>query len=632
MAISSNPLPFNTTKKEQDKAATTQTQSMLQKPVSPNVAVEKPETEAQKILKQEKIVSPVDILKQEKISSPKDILGQTYFEKPEAILAAEGITKAEDILRVEREKQEAKTFAKQKQMEMLQEEMAFEKEQQQYLKNLDPNNFKIPNQNVYNTKFGSIDFDQAVVKGNSYGGYNVAVDFDIPTGETLFKGTKYERPKYEQYTFIPADYVTKGVRKMAGTPEMFFNEAFLRQDHWEKFLDKTQMIDISDFSGEANKFLKDRYDTNSSSVGFLMKQSDILELLPANDFKQRSLSDEMHGGEILGLSYHSELKKLVYVTQPKGKAQSSYIVYDDNKKTSVSWGHWQKRSAFGNFVKDILGNDIINLATDVAQAFASIPYAAEIGYFVTKNPAFYASLKALEVAGKGGNLEDVAKAAVISYATTSIPMEKLSAQVTDALYQGGEGVITNQVVAKAVGSALTSSAFNGIMAAAQGQDIAEAMKVGAVAGGVSSVGPELTNKVFGGAENVAKISAELNINSKHFQRVFTNAVVSGSVAAAQGKDFTKQFTNTLVSEGVGTVAAGNVVKAMNQSGLSQSALNEVGNNVQIIVSASARAAVRGESIEQAIAATTKRAASRFVGRGLRTSLEDIAKAKEQGVS
>jgi hypothetical protein len=632
MAISSNPLPFNTTKKEQDKAATTQTQSMLQKPVSPNVAVEKPETEAQKILKQEKIVSPVDILKQEKISSPKDILGQTYFEKPEAILAAEGITKAEDILRVEREKQEAKTFAKQKQMEMLQEEMAFEKEQQQYLKNLDPNNFKIPNQNVYNTKFGSIDFDQAVVKGNSYGGYHVAVDFDIPTGETLFKGTKYERPKYEQYTFIPADYVTKGVRKMAGRPEMFFNEAFLRQDHWEKFLDKTQMIDISDFSGEANKFLKDRYDTNSSSVGFLMKQSDILELLPANDFKQRSLSDEMHGGEILGLSYHSGLKKLVYVTQPKGRAQSSYIVYDDNKKTSVSWGHWQERSGFGKFLSNVLGNDIVDLATDIAQGFADIPFAPEIAAMVTKNPQLYASLKALQVAGKGGNLEDVLKAGVTAYAMSSIPMDKLSGRVTDYLYQGGQGAITNELVAKAVGSALTSSAFNGIMAAAQGQDIAEAMKVGAISGGISSIGPDLTNKVFGGAENVIKLSDQLNIDPRNFQKVFTNATVSGAVAAAQGKDFIKQFTNTLVSEGVGTVAADNLVKSMEGSGLSRKALQEIGSNVQIIVSASARAAVRGESIEQAIAATTKRAASRFVGRGLRTSLEDIAKAKEQGVS
>jgi hypothetical protein len=615
MSISSTPTPFKNPAEEENSAVKNQTQSLLQKPVSPSVAIKKPETEAQKILKQEKFISAGDILKQEKISTPKDILGQTYFEKPEDILASEGITKAEDILRVEREKEASKKFASEQQMKMLQEEMSFQKQQQEYVNNLDPNNFKFSNQNVYDTKFGSIDFDQAVVKGNSYPGYHVAVDFNISTGE--------------QYTFIPADYVTKGVRKMAGTPAMFFNEAFLRQDHWEKFLDKTQMIDISDFSGEANKFLKDRYDTNSSSVGFLMKRSDVLELLPANDFKSRPLNDAMHGGEILGLSYHSGLKKLVYVTQPKGKAQSSYMVYDDNKKTSVSWGHWQERSGFGKFVAGILGNDIVNLATDIAQAFAGIPFAPEIAGMVTKNPKLYASLKALQVAGKGGNLEDVLKAGVTAFATSSIPLDKLSGQVTNSLYKGGQGVIANEVVAKAVGGALTYSTFNGIMAAVQGQDIGEAMKMGAIGGGISSIGPDLTNKVFGGAENVIKLSDQLNIDPRNFQKVFTNATVSGAVAAAQGKDFIKQFTNTLVSEGVGTVAAGNLVKSMEGSGLSREALQEIGSNVQIMVSASARAAVRGESIEQALKATTRRAIGRGIGFGLKANLSDIAKYREQ---
>lgn len=613
MAISSTPTPFKNTAQEEDSVAKNQTQSLLQKPVSPNVAVEKPKTQAQEILKEEKIVSPIDILRQEKISTPKDILGQTYFEKPESILAGEGITKAEDILRVEREREQSKKFASEQQMKMLQEEMSFQKQQQEYIKNIDPNNFKIPNQNVYDTKFGSIDFDKATVSQNSWAGTNTAVNFKVGN---------------ESYTYIPADYITKGVKNSNNT-RYYFNEAFLQQSHWEKFLDKTQVIDISDFSGEANKYLKNKYNTDTASVGFLMKSSDVRELLPGNYMKSRALSGNMHGGEIQGLAYHPDLKKLVYVTQPRGKAQSSYLFYDDAKGTSVSRSHWMERSGFGNFVAGVLGNDITNLLTDFAQAFAQIPFGAEIGYAVTKNPAFYASLKALEVAGKGGNLENVAVAAVSSYAVTSVPINNISAQVTDYLYQGGQGAIGNELVAKAVGGALTHSAFNGILAAVQGQDIGEAMKIGAVGGGVSAVGPDLVNKAFGGEDKVIALSKQINVPPRQFQRVFTSAAVSGAVAAAQGGDFTKQFTNTLISEGVGTVAAGNVVKAMEQSGLSQQALNEIENNVRLVVSASARAAVRGEDIEQAFAAVARRELAIGVGKGLGTKLSDIAKYREQ---
>jgi hypothetical protein len=55
MAISSNPVPFKNPEEEENSAVKNQTQSLLQKPVSPNVAIEKPETEAQKILKARKI-------------------------------------------------------------------------------------------------------------------------------------------------------------------------------------------------------------------------------------------------------------------------------------------------------------------------------------------------------------------------------------------------------------------------------------------------------------------------------------------------------------------------------------------------------------------------------------------------
>jgi hypothetical protein len=48
-----------------------------------------------------------------------------------------------------------------------------------------------------------------------------------------------------------------------------------------------------------------------------------------------------------------------------------------------------------------------------------------------------------------------------------------------------------------------------------------------------------------------------------------------------------------------------------------------------MVSASARAAVRGESIEQALQATARRAIGRSVGFGLKAKLSDVAKYREQ---
>jgi hypothetical protein len=548
MSISNTSVPFENPAEEENSAVKNQTQALLQKPVSPNVAIEKPETEAQKILKQEKFVSAADILKQEKISTPKDVLKDVKFPTATTILEAEGLASAADILAIEKdiEEKEKEKFRKKQQKQLIAEQKEAEllRLQDQYIQNIDPNNFKFPNQNIYDTKFGSINFDKAVVSVNDYPGFAAAVNFNIPNTGFLGLGG--------QYTFIPADYITKGVREVAGMPKttMFFSDAFLRQDHWEKFLDKTQMIDISDFSGEANKFLKYRYDTNSSSVGFLMKQSDMFELLPPNSFKQRSLNDEMHGGEIQGLSYHPELKKLVYVTQPKGRAQSSYIFYDDAQGNSVSRSDWVEKK--NTLLGKILGNTITDFATDIAQTFASIPYGAEIALFFTKSPELYASLKALEVAGKGGDLEDVLKAGVTAYAVHSLPLDQVSSQVTDYLYQGGQGAITNELVAKTVGGALTYSTFNGMIAAATGGDVKDAMTTGAIMGGVSNSGTEITNKIFGagdatkGAANIVKIADGLNMSSKQFTNIFVNSSVSASIAASRGGDFLNSLLTVLL--------------------------------------------------------------------------------------
>lgn len=608
-----------TTTPVQQPTTSQQTQAALAKPTTFAETLPEPKTEAQRILRQEGI------------GTPKDVLKDVQIPTATTILESEGLSSAADILAIEEKEKEKFRKQQEERLKAEQQEANYLKLQDEYIQKIDPNNFKMPGQNIYDTKFGSIDFDQAVVKGNSYGGYNVAVDFDIPTGETLFKGTKYEKPKYERYTFIPADYVTKGVKNFNNS-RYYFNEAFLKQDHWEKFLEKTQMIDISDFSGDANKFLKDRYDTNSSSVGFLMKRSDMLELLPSNSFKSRTLSNNMHGGEIQGLAYHPNLKKLVYVTQPKGRAQSSYLVYDDVKNTSVSWGHWRERSGFGKFVASVLGNDITNLLTDFAQAFAEIPFAPEIAAVVTKNKALYASLKALQVAGKGGNLEDVLKAGVTTYAVSSIPMDKLSNQVTDYLYQGGKGAITNQVAAKVVGGALTYSTFNGMIAAATGGNVKDAMTTGAIMGGVSNSGTEIANKIFGagdskkGAANIVKIADNLNMTSKQFTNIFVNSSVSASIAASRGGDFFKQFTNSAVAQGISTAAANKMKTSLQEAGMTEQNVKALTATTYNLVNAAAYASIRGTSVEEALKVVGQKEAQRQLASKLKQAYQERRQA------
>lgn len=616
MAISNTPMPFKNPAEEENSAVKNQTQALLQKPVSPNVAIEKPETEAQKILKQEKFVSAADILKQEKISTPKNVLKDVKFPTATTILEAEGLASAADILAIEEKEKEKFKKKQQDQLAAEQKEAELLRLQDQYIQNIDPNNFKFPNQNVYDTKFGSIDFDKATVSQNSYAGTNTAVNFKIGK---------------ESYTYIPADYVTKGIKK-SNANFYYFNEAFLRQDHWEKFLDKTQMIDISDFSGKANKYLKTWYDTNSSSVGFLMKTSDMRDLLPANSFKGRSLSNNMHGGEILGLSYHPDLKKLVYVTQPKGKAKASFLFYDDAKGTSTSRSQWTEKSGLGKFVSSVLGNTLVDLATDIAQGFADIPFAPEIAFMVTQNKALYASLKALQVAGKGGNLEDVLKAGVTTYAMSSIPMDKLSGQVTDYLYQGGKGAITNELAAKVVGGALTYSTFNGMIAAVTGGDVKDAMTTGAIMGGVSNSGTEITNKIFGagdakkGAANIVKIADNLNMTAKQFTNIFVNSSVSASIAASRGGDFFKQFTNSAVAQGLSTAAANKMKTSLQDAGISEENVKVLSRTTYNLVNAAAYAAIRGTSVEDALKVVGQKEAQRQVASKLKQAYQERKKA------
>ena len=627
MSISSNPVLFKNSEEEETSAVNNQTQALLQKPVSPVIAIEKPETEAQKILKQEKFVSAADIIKQEKITAPKNVLKGMQFPTATTILETEGFESAADILAIE--KREREKFKKKQQDQLIaeQQEAEFLKLQDKYIQNIDPNNFKLPGQNIYETKFGELDFDQSKFsRGFDNFSYGVKVndkDLVFVPQEFVYKGASYD-----------AD--APGASKFLEKSVSIFNKDFLNLDHLTSFLKDSQLIDLEnnkikykDIDLKANK----SYNKDNLNVGYLLTKEDYDKYFKSESFIYKNKSDKMHEGAIKGLTFDSQNNRLIYIAEPNVRAdQSQASWYLDDKGKLQGWTEWYNNppGLFGIFEGVPILGDIDEALLDVAEVFAKIPFAPEIAAIIIPgDPAtkatIYAGLKGLQARGAGGDFEDVVKSAAIAYATSSIKLDKLGEKV------GASLGIENAVVAKAVGTALTTSAFNGMIAAATGGNVKDAMLSGAIMGGLSQSGAELTNKVFGagdsakGAQNVANIAKQLNMNANQFTKIFMNSTISASITASRGGDFFKQFTNSAVSQGISTVAANTMKTSLEAAGMTENNVKALSNTTYNIVNAAAYAAVRGTSVEDALKVVGQKELARQVASKLKQAYQERKK-------
>jgi hypothetical protein len=625
MSISSNPVLFKNSEEEETSAVNNQTQALLQKPVSPVIAIEKPETEAQKILKQEKFVSAADIIKQEKITAPKNVLKGMQFPTATTILETEGFESAADILAIE--KREREKFKKKQQDQLIaeQQEAEFLKLQDKYIQNIDPNNFKLPGQNIYETKFGELDFDQSKFsRGFDNFTYGVKVndkDLVFVPQEFVYKGASYD-----------AD--APGASKFLGKSISIWNKDFLNLDYLTSFLKDSQLIDLENNKtkykdidlGPNKSFNKDNL-----NVGYLLTKENYNKYFNPQSFMHINKSDKMHEGAIKGLTFDSKNNRLIYVAEPNIKARTSQAYwYLDDKGKVQGWTEWGPSGLFGIFEGFPILGDIDEVLLDVAEVFAEIPFAPEIAAIIIPgDPAtkatIYAGLKGLQARGAGGDLGDVAKSAAIAYATSSIKLDKLGEKV------GASLGIENAVVAKAVGTALTTSAFNGMIAAATGGNVKDAMISGAIMGGLSQSGAELTNKVFGagdsakGAQNVANIAKQLNMNANQFTKIFMNSTISASITASRGGDFFKQFTNSAVSQGISTVAANTMKTSLEAAGMTENNVKALSNTTYNIVNAAAYAAVRGTSVEDALKVVGQKELQRQVASKLKQAYQERKK-------
>lgn len=597
---------------------TQQTQAALAKPTTFAETLPEPKTEEQKILRQEGI------------SKPKDVLQGMQFPTATTILKTEGFESASDILAIEEKEKEKFRKKQQEQIAAEQKEAELLSLQDKYIQNIDPNNFKLPGQNTYETKFGELDFDQSeFAKGRDNFSYNVKVadqDLVFVPQEFVYKGATYDK-------FLTAKKNKEGKYERYEGPVSVWNKDFLNLDHLTGFLKAGQLVDLEnnktkykDIDLGANK----SYNKDNLNVGYLLTKEDYNKYFKPSSFQYKFKSDQMHEGAVKGLTFDSQNNRLIYVAESNVRADQSqaYWYLDDKGKVQGRTEWYNKPSGFFGIFKGvpILG-DIDKALLDITEGLAQVPFLPEIAAVLMpgdpgSKAAIYAGLKGLQAKGLGGDAEDVLKAAGIAYATSSIKVDKLGEKVGTALG------IEDAIVGKAVGTALTQSAFNGMIAAATGGDVKDAMLSGAIMGGLSQSGAEITNKVFGagdsvkGAQNVANLAKQLNMAPQQFQKIFMNSTISASISASRGGDFFKQFTNSAVAQGVSTVAANKMKTSLKAAGMTEKNVKALTNTTYNIVNAAAYAAVRGTSVEDALKVVGQKELQRQVAAKLKQSFKE----------
>lgn len=189
----------------------------------------------------------------------------------------------------------------------------------------------------------------------------------------------------------------------------------------------------------------------------------------------------------------------------------------------------------------------------------------------------------------GGDLEDIAKAAVLSggmtYATAYVP--SISKSVGEAILgQGAPGALT-------VGTAITNAGLNGIAAVLMGQDPQKAMLAGAVQGAVQVNASDFLKSTFGN-ETFKNLSKTLNIKPEDMEKVVIRSISKGAGALAYNRNFFTTFRDNLVSEGFSLSAANTATNAMAKNpNMTEDQLKRINRTIQNVSKVAIVAKQRG---------------------------------------
>lgn len=557
-----------------------------------------------------------EILKGVGTPTAKDVLRSVYIDRPEGVLDSEGISAA-SILEDYRKEQAA--FNQQRKITEIatKAEQDLINKEKEYLKNY---KLDLPQYNPYRfeTKFGELDFSTGsyvprVEEGEWHRSNEETKTVDTITYTQILNG--------EKYVYLPEEFVMRG--KEWGE-EKVFNYGFLQPKALEDLYTKGQAIDASsmgDFKYTVNEGWKVNEGLKGYGRGFLFKEEDWKNYHDTYLKDKYTLSYGFNQGyanrdSILGIgNYNGEL---VYV-KPN---------FQDKHGRTTDTYYNRRIDSTGNFQSQLstVKKGPIKELNELTEAVASIPYAAEIAFVASGfNPEVYAVVKSLEIHGKGGSSSDIIKGSAAAYVSASVGPEigaygeALGSSITAA-----SGGAISATVANTLGTAVVNAGFNGVMAAATGGDVKDAMLSGAISGGLSANSADITNAVFGGADNVATLSKTLNLSVKQTQTIFTGALATGTVnSVVKNQSFIDAFTESLIVQGVSQAGA-NTVRNNLTGTLSPKALKAVQDNTRLFLQATARAAVRGEDIETAIA----RVAPYLQGRAIGQTVNILATKKD----
>lgn len=570
----------------------------------PQIAVplgftEKPKTTttAQSILQTQALTSPKQILQKEGISSSKQLLESMKVPSAKDILAGAGITSTEDVLGKEKKKQEVQ--------QGIQNEMQLRQQELDYMKNFkfDTNVF---NPSTYDTKYGQLDFDNSYV----YHDYTIAKDNINLTYRFHING--------EDYIFMPESVPLRGA--VGDNNAQRYNEAFLDMDTWKAMAEVSQAIDLSSLNMSGLTLNAERHPPTATirqtkvnpdnysklqTTGYLFKKEDFDTFYDSyldgnwRTWGSSYISEKGQtygtgkgqlGGDIKGIAQDKN-GNLIYVTDTiRGHDQAASWITKDGPRTQ-----WYNKpsgvlAAIGNF-------------------FNSVPFLAEaVAIFVPGAAPFYPAMKGSQAYAAGGELGDVVASMATAYAGQTLATSKLSSSMAESLVK--EGVFTDLATAQIASAAITNAAFNGSIAVLTGQDVAKAMTVGALTGGLSAGTPAIAEAIFGDVAAIDSMASSVGMNRAQFQNLVVGSVAQASVSSAvNNQDFMDSLTSNLVSNGLSTVAANKVRtyylnsinKTAGQLNMSeQELLTKYTQNTRLLVQASARAAVRGEDINTAL--------------------------------
>ena len=156
----------------------------------------------------------------------------------------------------------------------------------------------------------------------------------------------------------------------------------------------------------------------------------------------------------------------------------------------------------------------------------------------------------------------------------------------------GEAVLGSGVTgAQTLGSVISNSAVNGVMAAISGQDVGKAMLAGGVVGGVAANAADITRSLVGD-KGVQAIANTTNLSTTQVQKLLSSTIVTGARALATGQDFFTTMRDHLLVQGLSTSATNAVVKGLRDN-ISPEAVRHIANVTKVSTSIFTQAKLQG---------------------------------------